>query len=104
MDKIFNLGPFPMPGGNEVVDKEGFTYSDEPKYKITSGPAMRLLMDFSEPDEAIGVIPTGQSGNFMSPHYSDQMELFLSGRYRPQISRAADLPATNNRVWFIPGE
>jgi len=40
----------------------------------------------------------------MSPHYSDQMELYLNGKYRPQISRAADLPASHNRVWFIPGE
>ncbi len=104
MDKIFNLGPFPMAGGNEVVDKEGFTYSDEPKYKITSGPAMRLLMDFSNPNAAIGVIPTGQSGNFMSPHYSDQMHLFINGKYRKQISRKSDLPTESTRVLFIPGE
>ncbi|RUA28696.1 MAG: penicillin acylase family protein, partial [Bacteroidetes bacterium] len=102
MDKIFNLGPFPMPGGNEVVDKEGFTYSDESKYMVTSGPAMRLLMDFSKPYDAIGVIPTGQSGNFMSPHYSDQMELFINGKYRKQISRNSDLPEESTRVLFVP--
>jgi len=104
MDKIFNLGPFPIAGGNEVVDKEGFVYSEDKVYQVQTGPAMRLLMDFSNPNAAIGVIPTGQSGNFMSPHYSDQMKLFLSGKYRPQISRATDLPATHNRVWFIPRE
>jgi penicillin amidase len=104
MDKIFNLGPFPIAGSNEVVDKEGFVYSEDEIYQVQTGPAMRLLMDFNEPYAAIGIIPTGQSGNFMSPHYSDQMALFLSGKYRPQISRAADLPASHNRVWFIPGE
>ncbi len=104
MDKIFNLGPFPIAGSNEVVDKEGFVYSEDKVYQVQTGPAMRLLMDFSNPNAAIGVIPTGQSGNFMSPHYSDQIKLFLSGKYRPQISRATDLPATHNRVWFIPGE
>lgn len=104
MDKIFNLGPFPVPGGNEVVDKEAFVYGDDAKYQVISGPAMRLLMDFSKPNAAIGVIPTGQSGNFMSPHYSDQLQLFLNGKYRPQINRRADIPESNNRVWFIPAE
>ena len=103
MDKIFNLGPFPIAGGNEVVDKEGFVYGEDAVYQVQSGPAMRLLMDFSNPNAAIGVIPTGQSGNFMSPHYNDQMELFLNGKYRKQISRAADLPDNHNQVWFIPG-
>ena len=104
MDKIFNLGPYPIPGGNEVVDKEGFVYSDKPKYMVISGPAMRLLMDFNEPNAAIGIIPTGQSGNFMSPHYSDQMKLYLSGKYRPQISNMADLASDYRKFWFIPGE
>jgi len=102
MDKIFNLGPFPIPGGNEVVDKESFVYSDDPHYNVIAGPAMRLLMDFNNPNAAIGVIPTGQSGNFMSPHYSDQMELFLSGKYRPQISRNSDLPKESTSVLFVP--
>ena len=103
MDKIFNLGPFPVAGGLEVIDKEGFVYGDDKVYKVISGPAMRLLMDFSNPNAAIGIIPTGQSGNFMSPHYSDQMELFLSGKYRKQISSFDELPAGNKFVWFIPG-
>ena len=105
MDKIFNLGPFPIQGANEVVDKEGFVYSDAAVYQVHSGPAMRLLMDFSNPHAAIGIIPTGQSGNFMSPHYSDQMPLYLEGRYRPQISRREELHnAGSKRVWFLPTE
>jgi penicillin amidase len=31
------------------------------------------------------VIPAGISGNFMSPHYDDQVELWRTGKYRPFI-------------------
>ena len=31
------------------------------------------------------MIPAGISGNFMSPHYDDQMELWRTGRYRPFV-------------------
>jgi penicillin amidase len=102
-DKVFNLGPYPMPGSNEVVDKEGFAYSDKAVYTILSGPAMRLLMDFGNTHAAIGIIPTGQSGNFMSPHYSDQVNLFINGAYRPHINRKEELHQAGSRtVWFLP--
>jgi penicillin amidase len=102
-DKVFNLGPYPMPGSNEVVDKESFAYSDDALYKVHSGPAMRLLMDFGNTHAAIGIIPTGQSGNFMSPHYSDQVNLYINGAYRPHINRKEELHnAGSRRVWFLP--
>ncbi|MBN1650341.1 MAG: penicillin acylase family protein [Bacteroidales bacterium] len=81
-DKIFNVGPFPKSGSNEVVDKEAFDYNADGVYPVKSGPAMRLLMDFAKPDEALTIIPTGQSGNIMSPHYADQAEMFVNGEYR----------------------
>ncbi len=81
-DKIFNVGPFPKSGSNEVVDKEAFDYNADGIYPVKSGPAMRLLMDFAQTDEALTIIPTGQSGNIMSPHYSDQAKMFVNGEYR----------------------
>lgn len=90
-DHYFNVGPFPMHGANEVVDKEGFNYNEKGIYPVKSGPALRFIIDFSNTDKALSVIPTGQSGNVMSPHYADQAKLFVSGKYRPQITRKADL-------------
>ncbi|MCP4553596.1 MAG: penicillin acylase family protein, partial [Bacteroidetes bacterium] len=31
------------------------------------------------------ILPGGISGNFMSPHYDDQMQLWLEGKYRPFV-------------------
>jgi penicillin amidase len=85
-DKYFNVGPFPMSGANEVVDKQGFIYNEHGVYPVFSGPALRFLIDFSDPDHALSVIPTGQSGNVFSPYYADQSELFVNGKYRTQIT------------------
>jgi penicillin amidase len=101
-DKIFNVGPFPKSGTLEVVDKEGFVYSDDAKITIKSGPAMRCLLDFARPDSAIAIIPTGQSGNFMSPHYSDQAQMFVDGEYRQQIINKKDLKSMQRSLWLLP--
>ncbi len=90
-DKYFNVGPFPMHGSNEVVDKEAFAYNENGVYPVTSGPALRFLIDFSDPEHALSVIPTGQSGNVLSPHYADQAKLFVSGKYRIQITKKDEL-------------
>jgi penicillin amidase len=81
-DKIFNVGPFPKTGSNEVVDKEAFDYNAKGIYPVKSGPAMRLLMDLADPEKVISIIPTGQSGNIMSPHYADQAKMFVAGEYK----------------------
>lgn len=101
-DKIFNVGPFPKSGSLEVVDKEGFVYSDKATYTIKSGPAMRCLLDFATPDSAIGIIPTGQSGNIMSPHYSDQAQMFVDGKYRQHIISKDKLNEAHRSLWLLP--
>jgi len=42
-----------------------------------------MIVDFSNMDVSQHVLPTGESGLLGSPHYKDQIELYLSGRYRP---------------------
>ena len=101
-DKVFNIGPFPKSGSHEVVDKEAFNYSNSAIYEIKSGPAMRCLLDFANPDSAIGIIPTGQSGNIMSPHYSDQAQMFVDGKYRQHIFTKEKMNEKNRSLWLLP--
>ena len=84
-DKVFNVGPFEKSGSNEVIDKEGFDYNSKGSYFIINGPALRTLVDFANPNQGQGIIPTGQSGNVFSPYYSDQAKMFVEGKYRRQI-------------------
>ena len=85
LDKFFNVGPFPMSGANETINNQGFILNGEGKYKIVYGPAMRILLDFADVENSISVLPTGQSGNVMSPHYYDQAEMFNTGNFRKQM-------------------
>ena len=87
-DKIFNVGPFEKGGTNEVVDKEGFKYNATGVYPVLTGPALRFLIDLADPSTKLTIIPTGESGNVMSPHYADQAEMFVKGEYRTLVSDA----------------
>ena len=90
-DHFFNVGPFPIQGSNEVVDKEAFAYNAKGNYAVTSGPALRFLIDFADTHHAQSVIPTGQSGNMLSPHYADQAQMYVQGKYRTQITLRKEL-------------
>jgi penicillin amidase len=90
-DKVFNVGPFEMAGTNEVVDKEGFSYNVTGVYPVATGPALRFIIDMADPTSKLTIIPTGQSGNVMSPHYADQAQMFVNGEYRTLESSVAKI-------------
>ena len=51
-------------------------------------------------DESRVVLPTGQSGHPLSPHYFDQNEMWRSGQYRPQpFSREARAEGRRRTGW-----
>lgn len=81
LNLIFNIGPFPAPGAAFAVNRiaSSIGYHD---YNVTSGPSTRRLIDYGEMSRSRSVLPTGNSGNFMSEYYDDQAEMFLRGEYR----------------------
>ena len=97
MDKIFDVGPFKMPSCPGCPNKMSFPITNDKIHQIDGGPAMRNIIDFSDPENALGIIPTGQSGNVMSKHYDDQAKMFTSGIYRemimndPEITKSKDV-------------
>jgi acyl-homoserine lactone acylase PvdQ len=58
-------------------------------------PSWRQIVDLSDPDAAIGINNTGQSGNPASPHYRDMVGPWALGEYhalpftRPAVERNA---------------
>ena len=83
--RYFNVGTFGVSGSNEVINNLMFTYSDNKKHIIKAGPSTRRIIDFSDVEGSWSILPTGQSGNFMSKHYKDQAKMYANGVYRKML-------------------
>jgi penicillin amidase len=102
--RIFNVGPFEVPGTNEVINNQFFDYTDEAKYVVKGGPSTRRIIDFSDIENSWSILPTGQSGNQLSSHYSDQAELFNAGKFREMKLNKKEILRTSTKLVFIPNK
>lgn len=100
--KIFNVGPFEINGGNEVINNHIFRLDSTGYYEILGGPSSRRIVDFSDPENSIGIIPTGQSGNVFSPFYKDQTEKFLKGDFIKMKLNEDEIEKAKNKLIFLP--
>jgi penicillin amidase len=72
------MGPFPTNGSNTTINSaEWKLYAP---YKQVVGASMRFIADM-EDSVVYSVLPGGASGQPLSAHYSDQMQLWLNGGY-----------------------
>lgn len=92
LDKLFNIGPFGAPGGRETPNNLSGPIGPAP-WSVTYGPSTRRLIDFAQPDKALGITPVGQSGVLFDAHYRDQARTFIDGGYVPQHLSSADVQA-----------
>lgn len=102
LDKLLNVGPFPVAGTNESVNQQSFIYNLSGIYPVQHGPQMRILIDLADVENSVSINPTGQSGNRFSPHYSDQNEGFLQGSFRKQMMNRAEILRHSTRLELLP--
>ncbi|MFD2036661.1 penicillin acylase family protein [Belliella marina] len=91
LDRFFNVKAPAVSANEESINKLAFDLNGDGIYHVKSGPAMRIILDFANVESSESVLPTGQSGNLFSPYYSDQAELFATGRYRPQLMNESQI-------------
>lgn len=99
---FFNVGPFPVPGSNEVINNQLFVLSDEKTHAVKAGPSTRRVIDFSDVDAATAILPTGNSGVFTSPHYDDQAALYNKGGFRPMLLDEKKIKKFLRKMVFRP--
>jgi penicillin amidase len=95
----YNVGPFPAPGGHETVNNAGFTFNGTGIYRASFGPAMRIIIDFADVENAVSVLPSGNSGNVMSPFYRDQAHMFIEGRFRKMMMNEEEI--SNSKLLLV---
>ena len=85
LDRIFgfNVGPFEN-GGSSTTINNG-EYSLSAPFRQVVGASFRRIVNLSDMNRTQFILPTGQSGLPGSPHYSDQADLYNSGRYRTTL-------------------
>ncbi len=64
-------------GGRHTVNRGG--YSPAESFTHTDGAGFRAIYDLGDLDNSRFVIATGQSGNFLSPHYRDFLQRWRDG-------------------------
>ncbi len=100
--KLFNVGPFETVGGNEVLNNHIFNLDSTGYYKVTAGPSTRRVIDFSDIENSISVLPTGQSGNVFSPHYKDQAQKYLDGEFIRMLMDQEEIKESENLLKLSP--
>ncbi|MGV9004625.1 penicillin acylase family protein [Flavobacterium sp.] len=99
---FFNVGPFEIPGANEVINNLMYTYTDEKINKVKAGPSTRRIIDFSDVENSVSILPSGNSGNPMSKHYNDQAEMYVKGQFRKMLLNKKEIEELSTKMLFKP--
>lgn len=96
---LFSLGPYPSNGAPTTVNTGEWRLWAP--YEQTLGASVRFVADMGDTVWAY-VLPGGVSGHFLSPHYADQLPLWLYGGLlrRP----LGVLPAAQRALVLFPRE
>ncbi|MCE7792590.1 penicillin acylase family protein [Salipaludibacillus sp. CUR1] len=97
---FFNLGSWETGGSGATPGAMGY----DTETGITNHAAgWRFIGDLSSVNGFFDVMVPGQSGQWRSPHYDDQIDTWVEGGYYPMIYDKAERNDMN-RVVFIPEE
>jgi penicillin G amidase len=99
---VFNVGSFEVPGSNEVINNLFFSFTNDGKYEVKGGPSTRRVIDFSDIENSMSILPTGQSGNPFSKHYKDQAEMYNTGKFRKMKMNKEEIIRTSTKLVFLP--
>jgi len=100
LNLLFNVGPFPAPGGREIPNNFAYALGPAP-WSVIYGPSTRRLIDFAHPGQALDINPVGQSGVLFDEHYADQADSYIRGNYLPMHLDTADVAANTRSILLL---
>ena len=101
LKELFNLGPFPCPGGGGTVNNRR-PVETPTGFENASGVSYRLFVDMSEPGKAWGATLAGQSGQPGSAHYDDRVTETLNNEYHPLLMDRKDIDRESEYEFVAP--
>jgi penicillin amidase len=100
--KYFNVGPFVTNGGDQVINNQIYNIDSTGVYKVKAGPSTRRIVDFSDVENSLAILPTGQSGNVFSKHYKDQAKKYLNGEFVKMKLNQKEIEKSKNVLVLKP--
>ncbi|MFZ6761286.1 penicillin acylase family protein [Pseudoroseomonas sp. WGS1072] len=102
------LGPWsgivlPTAGDDHTISRGGMRGD----FAHVQGAGLRAVFDLGDPEGAMAVIATGQSGHPLSPHWADQAPLWAGGggaEGRPLLPLGTAPRQSGGRLSLVPGE
>ncbi|WP_396145168.1 penicillin acylase family protein [Flavobacterium sp.] len=101
LSSFFNVGKFEVAGSNEVINNLMFGFPSNGIYEVKAGPSTRRIIDFSDVENSVSILPTGNSGNPMSKHYNDQAEMYNQGKFRKMKMNKKEIMETSTKLVFV---
>lgn len=100
---LFVAAEGPLGGDEQTIAQA--QYEPGTPYDALVIPSWRQIIDLSDLDGSVGVLPPGQSGNPASPHFNDQFELWAKGALHPlPFTRAAVESHAESTLNLVPPE
>jgi penicillin amidase len=99
---FFNVGPFKTNGTFAVLNNQGFLINGNGVYSVNSGPSTRRIIDFSDVENGVAIIPTGQSGNVFSKYYKNQSKKYLNGEFVKMMLNEEEIKRSKDKLIFKP--
>lgn len=94
LDKTFNIGPFEVGGDQTSVNNTEYRFSDvinNGKFDVVVGASMRMLINLDDIEHSLTINTTGQSGQPINKHYSDQSRMWSYGDYKKNSMSEMDM-------------
>ncbi|MDB5983278.1 MAG: quiP 2 [Pseudomonas sp.] len=101
---LANRAPIPAGGDHSTINMAGYHWGQNFDTALT--PALRLIVDFGQPEPLLSQSIAGQSGNPASPHYADGIEPWLKGQYTavPMQPQNLERAYGKDRLTLTPGK
>ncbi len=101
IERIFNRGPFSVPGGFQQVFSTDWKPNDP--FGVSWLSSMREIIDLADLSASVAIHTTGQSGHPGNRHYEDMIEPWRTVHYHPELWDGRALAASRpDRLRLLP--